>query len=70
MLDHVKTVSDSIQIANGVLSTLNVDAAKVKTDLDLFMLVTDVADYLARKGVPFRETHHISSPSPKRLASS
>lgn len=60
MLDHVKTVSDSIQIANGVLSTLNVDAAKMKAALDPFMLATDVADYLVRKGVPFRETHHIS----------
>ncbi|KAM0254649.1 hypothetical protein ACHAQJ_006558 [Trichoderma viride] len=60
ILDHVKTVSDSIQIANGVLSTLNVDAAKMKAALDPFMLATDVADYLVRKGVPFRETHHIS----------
>lgn len=24
------------------------------------MLATDLADYLVRKGVPFRETHHIS----------
>ena len=24
------------------------------------MLATDIADYLVRKGVPFRETHHIS----------
>lgn len=70
MFDHVKTVSDNNQIANGVLSTLNVDAAKMKADLDLFMLVTDVADYLIRKRVPFRDTHHISSPNPKRLASS
>jgi argininosuccinate lyase len=23
------------------------------------MLATDLADYLVRKGVPFRETHHI-----------
>ncbi|KAF4125921.1 argininosuccinate lyase [Geosmithia morbida] len=60
MLDHVKTVSDSIQIANGVLSTLNVVPAKMKAALDPFMLATDVADYLVRKGVPFRETHHIS----------
>ncbi|TFB04258.1 putative argininosuccinate lyase [Trichoderma ghanense] len=60
MLDHVKTVSDSIQIANGVLATLAVDGAKMKAALDPFMLATDVADYLVRKGVPFRETHHIS----------
>ncbi len=24
------------------------------------MLATDLADYLVKKGVPFRETHHIS----------
>ncbi|RSM06120.1 hypothetical protein CDV31_009296 [Fusarium ambrosium] len=60
MMDHVKTVSDSIQIANGVLATLAVNAEKMKAALDPFMLATDVADYLVRKGVPFRETHHIS----------
>ncbi|KAK5997334.1 putative argininosuccinate lyase [Cladobotryum mycophilum] len=60
MLDHVKTVSDSIQIANGVLSTLQTVPEKMKASLDPFMLATDVADYLVRKGVPFRETHHIS----------
>ncbi len=32
----------------------------MKAALDPFMLATDVADYLVRKGVPFRETHHIS----------
>jgi len=60
MLDHVKTVSDSIRIATGVLSTLTTNEAKMKASLDPFMLATDLADYLVRKGVPFRETHHIS----------
>lgn len=60
MMDHVKTVSDSIQIANGVLSTLTAVPDKMRAALDPFMLATDVADYLVRKGVPFRETHHIS----------
>lgn len=60
MLDHVKTISDSVQIANGILSTLSVRQDKMKAALDPFMLATDLADYLVRKGVPFRETHHIS----------
>ena len=60
MLDHVKTVSESIQIANGVLATLSINPKKIIAALDPFMLATDVADYLVRKGVPFRETHHIS----------
>ncbi|KAI1411206.1 argininosuccinate lyase [Hypoxylon sp. FL1857] len=60
MLDSVKTVSDSIQIATGVLATLDIKPEKMKAALDPFMLATDIADYLVRKGVPFRETHHIS----------
>lgn len=60
MLDHVKTVSDSIQIANGVLATLTTNPDRMRAALDPFMLATDLADYLVRKGVPFRETHHIS----------
>lgn len=60
MLDHVKTVSDSIQIACGVLSTLTINPTKMHASLDPFMLATDLADFLVKKGVPFRETHHIS----------
>ncbi|KAI2611146.1 argininosuccinate lyase [Hypoxylon fragiforme] len=60
MLDTVKTVSDSVQIATGVLATLDIKPQKMKAALDPFMLATDIADYLVRKGVPFRETHHIS----------
>ncbi|KAK6071740.1 argininosuccinate lyase [Seiridium cupressi] len=32
----------------------------MKAALDPSMLATDIADYLVRKGVPFRETHHNS----------
>ncbi|KAI1820414.1 argininosuccinate lyase [Xylaria intraflava] len=60
MLDHVKTISDSVQIANGILSTLTIRPDRMRAALDPFMLATDLADYLVRKGVPFRETHHIS----------
>ena len=60
LLDHVSTVGDSIQIATGVLSTLSVHPNKMMAALTPDMLATDIADYLVRKGVPFRETHHIS----------
>ncbi|OGE54449.1 hypothetical protein PENARI_c006G06869 [Penicillium arizonense] len=60
MLDHVKTVSDSIQIGTGVLSTLTVIPEKMTAALAPEMLATEIADYLVRKGVPFREGHHIS----------
>jgi argininosuccinate lyase len=60
MIDGVKTTSDSVQIATGVLSTLSIFPEKMLAALTPDMLATDLADYLVRKGVPFRETHHIS----------
>lgn len=60
MLDHIKTVEDSVQIATGVLSTLIIQPLNMLKALTPDMLATDLADYLVRKGVPFRETHHIS----------
>jgi argininosuccinate lyase len=60
LLDHIKTVGDSIQIATGVLSTLTVHPEKMVAALAPEMLATEFADYLVRKGVPFREGHHIS----------
>ncbi|KAF5502213.1 Argininosuccinate lyase [Colletotrichum aenigma] len=60
VLGHIKTVSDSIQIAEGVLTTLDTQPQKMKAALDPFMLATDLVDYLVRKGVPFHETHRIS----------
>jgi len=60
MFDMVRTVGDSVQIATGVLSTLAVRPERMRAALTPDMLATDVADYLVRRGVPFRETHHIS----------
>jgi len=38
---------------------MRVDRARVEAALDDGMLATDLADYLVRKGVPFRESHHL-----------
>ncbi|BFZ58381.1 polyamine transporter tpo5 [Savitreella phatthalungensis] len=60
LFDCIRTVQDSLGILTGVLSTLNIFPDKMLAALDEFMLATDLADYLVRKGVPFRQTHHIS----------
>lgn len=60
LFDCLVTVEHSILIATGVISTLNINKAKMESALTMDMLATDLADYLVRKGVPFRETHHIS----------
>lgn len=60
LIDHIKTLGDSVQIASGVLSTLNTQPNRMRQALTPEMLATEFADYLVRKGVPFREGHHIS----------
>ena len=60
LFDAVSTVSRSLQIATGVLSTLSVNEKKMRNALTPDMLATDLAEYLVRKGIPFRETHHVS----------
>lgn len=60
LFDNLVTTSHSIQIATGVLSTLRIVPEKMQAALTMDMLATDLADYLVRRGVPFRETHHIS----------
>ncbi|MCJ1256896.1 argininosuccinate lyase [Lignoscripta atroalba] len=60
MLEHVKTLKDSLLIAARVLSTLTTLPDKMLAALTPDMLATDLAEYLVRKGLPFRETHHIA----------
>ncbi|KAG0668453.1 Arginosuccinase [Kluyveromyces marxianus] len=60
LFDCLTTVEHSVLIATGVISTLSINKEKMEGALTMDMLATDLADYLVRKGVPFRETHHIS----------
>ncbi|CCH61885.1 hypothetical protein TBLA_0F03480 [Henningerozyma blattae CBS 6284] len=60
LFDCLTTVEHSILIATGVISTLTVQKENMQKALTMDMLSTDLADYLVMKGVPFRETHHIS----------
>lgn len=60
LFDTVDNVWASLRIAEGVIATLEVHANKMREALTMDMLATDLADYLVRKGIPFRETHHIS----------
>ncbi|MBX3049880.1 MAG: argininosuccinate lyase [Caldilineaceae bacterium] len=60
LYDAVDTLRDSLQIAGGVLATLTVNVARMAASLVPEMLATDLAEYLVRKGIPFRETHHVA----------
>ncbi|MCB0000717.1 MAG: argininosuccinate lyase, partial [Anaerolineales bacterium] len=60
LFDAVETLDGAIQIASGVMATLTPNAAAMQLALSPEVLATDLAEYLVRKGVPFRETHHVA----------
>jgi argininosuccinate lyase len=59
LFDTVDTLVIELPVAAGVIRTLKVNAARMRAALDNGLLATDLADYLVRKGIPFRESHHL-----------
>jgi argininosuccinate lyase len=59
LFDAIDTLALELPVAAGVIRTLRVNDARMETALDEGTLATDLADYLVRKGVPFRESHHL-----------
>jgi argininosuccinate lyase len=55
-----------LPIAAGVIRTLQVNAERRAGVLDDAILATDLADYLVRKGVPFRDSHNSVGRAVKR----
>lgn len=60
LFDTVDTLKGVLQVAAGTLSTLTIHKDKCLDALSPDMLSTDVAYYLVRKGVPFREAHGLA----------
>ncbi len=60
LFDAIETLAGALPIAAGTLATLTVNREKMTQALVPEMLATDLAEYLVRKGVPFRETHHVA----------
>ncbi len=60
MFDAVDTVEKSLSIMSGMISTMQVNKQRMQesTEKD-FSNATELADYLANKGIPFREAHEI-----------
>ena len=60
MFDTVETILNSLDVLAGMLSSMQVNKAKMQqsTEND-FSNATELADYLAGKGLPFREAHEI-----------
>jgi len=60
LFDTVDTLQSSLEVFAGMMKTVRVNGDRIaqamKTD---YMLATDLADYLVRKGMPFREAHGV-----------
>ncbi|MBI3740244.1 MAG: argininosuccinate lyase, partial [Chloroflexi bacterium] len=57
LFDAVDTLEMLLPVVAGVIRTMRVNAETMRAALDAQMLATDLADYLVRKGVAFRDAH-------------
>lgn len=61
LFDAVDTVKMCLEVFTKMLSTIKVNAQNMlKSSKSGFLNATDVADYLVKKGIPFRDTHRIA----------
>ncbi|MHC1771474.1 MAG: argininosuccinate lyase [Flexilinea sp.] len=58
VFESADTASLVMAVMNGVLRTLTVNRDRCKNMINMQALATDIADYLVKKGMPFREAHH------------
>ncbi|MFD0051060.1 argininosuccinate lyase [Actinomycetes bacterium NPDC127524] len=60
IFDTVKTVTGSLRIFEGMISSMKVNSEAMEKEVKRdFSNATELADYLASKGLPFREAHEI-----------
>ncbi len=60
LFDTIDTLMPTLQVAQGMISTMEIQAGRMRTAaVNSYSLATDVADYLVDKGLPFREAHGI-----------
>ncbi|MEI6136249.1 MAG: argininosuccinate lyase, partial [Chloroflexota bacterium] len=58
LFDSVDTLLVSLRVTAAMLPTMTFDGARgAEAAVANFSLATDIADYLAKKGVPFRDAH-------------
>uniref|UniRef100_A0A8C5FEI7 Argininosuccinate lyase n=1 Tax=Gadus morhua TaxID=8049 RepID=A0A8C5FEI7_GADMO len=60
MFDCFDTLHGALRVTTGVMSTLKINRPVMEAALSPDMLATDLAYYLVRKGLPFREAHGLS----------
>ena len=60
VIDAAKTLEESCQCAAGMIATMTVKADNMLAQAQKgYLAATDVADYLAKRGLPFRQAHAV-----------
>jgi len=60
LFDTVDTLHSSLKIFAKMMKTIKVDVNRVRDAIKRdYILATDLADYLVKKGLPFREAHSV-----------
>ena len=59
LFDTVDTLLLTLPPVSGALETAEFVSDRIAASLDAQLLATDLADYLVRKGVPFRSSHEV-----------
>jgi argininosuccinate lyase len=59
VFDAYDTISMTLPVMAGLIRTLRLRPERMAAQLDPGLLATDLADYLVRRGLPFREAHEM-----------
>lgn len=59
LFDSLDTVKEILSVFAPMLQGMKVNQDKIAGAVDSFSLATDLAEYLVRKGIPFRKAHEV-----------
>ena len=59
VFDTFDTIMVMVPVMTGLIKTLTIRPERMAAQLEPNLLATDLADYLVKRGVPFRNAHHI-----------
>ncbi|MBK7215609.1 MAG: argininosuccinate lyase [Candidatus Promineofilum sp.] len=59
VFDAADTLELALPVMAGLLRTLELRPERMAAQLEAGLLATELADYLVRRGLPFREAHHV-----------
>lgn len=59
LFDAFDTLALTLPVMTGLIRSVQLNPARMAAQLEASLLATDLADYLVKKGMPFRESHHV-----------